>query len=202
MSFNENLRTLRLARGLTQPALAEKAAIEQSYLSKLENGRSKPSEDVLARLAQALEVKAEALLQNGDEAAERGRRWRLGLMAAGVLVALTAAFFFGRATAMYPLSVGEVIRGADASENLTRDVMALAPRDVEVIMITRSGRGDRLSIDGRATDAASVQAFMQAIHRSYGGTFPSIHVSPDAGDGAHAFQLEYQIRAGSPTAAD
>ena len=43
MSFQENLRTLRLARGLTQPLLAEKADIEQSYLSKLENGRSKPS---------------------------------------------------------------------------------------------------------------------------------------------------------------
>jgi transcriptional regulator with XRE-family HTH domain len=30
MAFHENLRTLRLARNLTQPALAEKADIEQS----------------------------------------------------------------------------------------------------------------------------------------------------------------------------
>ena len=33
MPFHENLRTLRLARGLTQPLLAVKAGIEQSYLS-------------------------------------------------------------------------------------------------------------------------------------------------------------------------
>ena len=30
MPFHENLRTLRLARALTQPMLAEKAGIEQS----------------------------------------------------------------------------------------------------------------------------------------------------------------------------
>lgn len=202
MSFSENLRTLRIARGLTQPALAEKAGIEQSYLSKLENGRSKPSEDVLTRLAQALEVKAEALLQNGDDDEHRRGRWRLGLVMAGVTFALVVAFVLGRATAIYPLSFGQVIKGADASENLTRDVMALAPRDVEVIMITRNGRGDRLSIDGRATEAASVQAYMQAVHRAYGGSFISIHVSPDAGDGGHAFQLEYQMNAASPASAD
>ena len=111
MSFNENLRTLRLARGLTQPALAEKAGIEQSYLSKLENGRSRPSEDVLTRIAQALDVKTEALTQNGDETEERHHRWRLGLTAACTALCLVVAFFMGRATAVYPLTLGQVISG-------------------------------------------------------------------------------------------
>ena len=106
MSFEENLRTLRLARGLTQPVLADKAGIEQSYLSKLENGRSKPSEEVLERLAEALEVTPEALQQNGDETEERRRRWtRVGFSAAAAM-ALVTMFLLGRATAVYPLSFG------------------------------------------------------------------------------------------------
>src|SRR5579859_5108682 len=95
MSFEENLRTLRLARGLTQPLLAEKTGIEQSYLSKLENGRSHPSDEVLGRLAQALEVKPETLQQNGDETEDGRRRWmRVGISAASVVV-LAAVFLLG-----------------------------------------------------------------------------------------------------------
>src|SRR5262249_42306739 len=127
MPFHENLRTLRLARGLTQPMLAEKAGIEQCYLSKLENGRSKPSEDVLTRIAQALEVKPEALTQNGDEADERSRRWkRLGLTAAAAAV-LAVTFMAGRATAVYPLSFGQVINGAGAPPNTPHAIPGMPP---------------------------------------------------------------------------
>jgi transcriptional regulator with XRE-family HTH domain len=37
MTLGETIKLLRTEQGLTQPELAEKARIEQSYLSKLEN---------------------------------------------------------------------------------------------------------------------------------------------------------------------
>lgn len=53
MKFGEYLKKEREARSWTQPEAAAKARIEQSYLSKLETGRSYPSEDVFSRLSQA-----------------------------------------------------------------------------------------------------------------------------------------------------
>ena len=50
MQFGEKLRSLRKNKDLTQPELAEVIGIEQSYLSKLENGKSLPSNDVLNRI--------------------------------------------------------------------------------------------------------------------------------------------------------
>lgn len=195
MSFSDNLRTLRLTRGLTQPALAEKAGIEQSYLSKLENGRSRPSEDVLTRLAQALDVKLETL-QNGDETEERSRRWLRGLQVAGVTLALGIAFFVGRASALYPLSVGQVISGANAHENLPQQLMGLAPKGVEVIMLSEHGRaGEQVAVSGRAVDMAAVEAYTSAIRGKFGGSFTVIQVSPAAAGEMHAFSLDYVIGA-------
>ena len=202
MPFHENLRTLRLARGLTQPLLAEKAGIEQSYLSKLENGRSKPSEDVLARLAQALDVKPETLTQNGDETEERSRRWqRIGLSAAAVVM-LTATFLAGRATAVYPLSLGQVIKGAQADENLVLGVRELAPKGVEVINVASNGPdGRHLNISGQATGYASLDAYMKDIKGKFGGTFWEIQLDPQ--DPAHPtnprhFNLIYDRVAAKP----
>lgn len=40
MTFADKIRSLRLALDLTQPELADAIGIEQSYLSKLETGKS------------------------------------------------------------------------------------------------------------------------------------------------------------------
>lgn len=53
MRFGDFLRKRREEKGWTQPEAAIKASIEQSYLSKLEGGKSYPSEEVFARLAEA-----------------------------------------------------------------------------------------------------------------------------------------------------
>lgn len=192
MSFPENLRTLRLTRDLTQPALAEKVGIEQSYLSKLENGRSKPSEDVLVRLAQALEVKAEAL-HNSDEIEEQSRRRQRLLQTAGAALALIVVFFIGRATAIYPLSLGQVINGAGAAENTTQEILKLAPAGIQVIMISQNGRGGgHISISGNASGETAVDAYIDAIRKRFGGTFINIMISPNTGpSGVHDFSLQY-----------
>lgn len=57
----QNLRELRLSRRLSQEALADVAAVHQTYLSDLENGKRNPSVLVLERLATALGVDVAAL---------------------------------------------------------------------------------------------------------------------------------------------
>ena len=56
MKFGDYLRQKREDRGWTQPEAAAKARIEQSYLSKLETGRSYPSDDVFERLVEVFGI--------------------------------------------------------------------------------------------------------------------------------------------------
>lgn len=59
----ERLRALRLARGLTQEVLAERAQINWLEISRYERGAVKnPSMDRLCRLAFALEINLSALI--------------------------------------------------------------------------------------------------------------------------------------------
>ena len=61
MKFGEYLKNRRTELGWTQPDAAAKAQIEQSYFSKLETGKSFPSEDVYKRLVDALGLDTEAM---------------------------------------------------------------------------------------------------------------------------------------------
>lgn len=56
MKFGDYLRQKREDRGWTQPEAAARAKIKQSYLSKLETGRSYPSDDVFQRLVEVFEI--------------------------------------------------------------------------------------------------------------------------------------------------
>lgn len=53
MKFGDYLRQKREQKSWTQPEAAAKVDIEQSYLSKLETGKSYPSEDIFNRLVGA-----------------------------------------------------------------------------------------------------------------------------------------------------
>jgi len=194
MAFHDNLRTLRLARGLTQPALAEKADIEQSYLSKLENGRSRPSDEVLTRLAQALETSPETLQGNGDETGvHRAWLWRASL-AAALLVALLTGFLIGRTTAIYPLSAKQMLAGKMPTEDLAQQFLRMAPAGIDVIHINRSGDGDKTNIMGTSSSAVLVNDYMDAIRKRYGGDFQDVMISPAAPDGSHHFSILYITR--------
>lgn len=62
MTLGQKMKALRLEKGLSQPELAAKAGIEQSYLSKLENDKSIPSNDMLRALLDALDVSLETMM--------------------------------------------------------------------------------------------------------------------------------------------
>ncbi len=56
MKFGAYLRQKRESKGWTQPTASQNVGIEQSYLSKLETGKSYPSEDTFDRLVEAYEI--------------------------------------------------------------------------------------------------------------------------------------------------
>ncbi|WP_203295128.1 helix-turn-helix domain-containing protein [Maricaulis parjimensis] len=68
MKFGDYLRQIRETRHWTQPEAAARAGIEQSYLSKLETGKSYPSDDVFGRLVQAYEIDVKTLVRDLDPA--------------------------------------------------------------------------------------------------------------------------------------
>ena len=61
-----NVRRLRLERGLTQEAFAEKAGFSQQYVSDLERGKKNPSAVTLFELAQGLGVTPADLVTADD----------------------------------------------------------------------------------------------------------------------------------------
>ncbi len=66
MTFGARLRDLRKARNLSQRALAERVGINFTYLSKIESEKldfaQYPSEDLIRKLATALEADVDELL--------------------------------------------------------------------------------------------------------------------------------------------
>ncbi|PSR24273.1 MAG: XRE family transcriptional regulator [Sulfobacillus thermosulfidooxidans] len=64
MQFGKFLREQRQAKHLSLVALAERTATSSSYLSRIERGlRNPPSPAVLRRLAQALDIPYEQLME-------------------------------------------------------------------------------------------------------------------------------------------
>jgi transcriptional regulator with XRE-family HTH domain len=70
-----NVKRIRLAKGLTQEALAEKSGFSQQYISGLEKGQRNPTIISLYELAKTLGVNHVELV-NGDagKAPAKGKR--------------------------------------------------------------------------------------------------------------------------------
>ena len=60
--FNENLKTMRKAKGYTQEELAIKLNVVRQTVSKWEEGLSVPDADVLSKIADILDTKVSILL--------------------------------------------------------------------------------------------------------------------------------------------
>jgi transcriptional regulator with XRE-family HTH domain len=63
LDYGGLIRRLRADRGLTMEGLAESAGISTSYLSEVERGLKRPSTDVVAKIAEALEMRASEFLE-------------------------------------------------------------------------------------------------------------------------------------------
>ena len=59
--FGRRVRSLRKLRDMTQEELAESSALSAEYVSRIERGMTSTSFEVIAKLAQALEVEPSSL---------------------------------------------------------------------------------------------------------------------------------------------
>lgn len=66
MAIGERIKQLRAVAGLTQTELAEKVGLTYVQVGRYETGKSKPSSEVLQKLAVALETSTDFLM-NGDQ---------------------------------------------------------------------------------------------------------------------------------------
>jgi transcriptional regulator with XRE-family HTH domain len=123
MTLGEKLKQLRTHKGLSQPELAESAGIEQSYLSKLENDKSMPSNDIFRRLLTSLDINLPNFLSQFDEhyvrstlcqiedvenhyykqQSEHRDNSRRLLIISSLLIAVATSFFYaGVTSALFP----------------------------------------------------------------------------------------------------
>jgi transcriptional regulator with XRE-family HTH domain len=73
LAFGRTLRKLRKARKLSQEKLAYEASLDRTYISLLELGRSSPTLESMAALAQALSVSLSELAAETEKSASRRR---------------------------------------------------------------------------------------------------------------------------------
>lgn len=64
--FAQNLRQVRLARGLSQEALADLAGLHRTYVGSVERGERNISLDNIERLSTALKIELGSLLGKVD----------------------------------------------------------------------------------------------------------------------------------------
>ena len=65
--FGENIRQLRLSRGLTQEALAEKSDLSVDAVRRIEWGTISPSLDTLSKLASGLDISLRTLFSTFEQ---------------------------------------------------------------------------------------------------------------------------------------
>ena len=61
--LGRRIQLLRIARRLSQEALAEKAGLSRGYLARVETGRHEPSLSMLDKLAKVLKVSVAKLVK-------------------------------------------------------------------------------------------------------------------------------------------
>jgi transcriptional regulator with XRE-family HTH domain len=69
-----NVRRYRVAIGLSQEALADKAGLHRTYISQVERKQNNTTLTVLAKMAKALGVRPDQLLAPGPTEGRKARR--------------------------------------------------------------------------------------------------------------------------------
>mgnify|MGYP001069881139 FL=1 len=72
MTLGQRIKNLRHSLEMSQPDLAEAMGVEQSYISKLENDKSFPSDDMFTALLGALNTDVKKFLEGFDESTIKG----------------------------------------------------------------------------------------------------------------------------------
>jgi len=60
--LGENIRRIRLAKGMTQGDLCRKLEVDRGYMSNVESGKKNPTLSTIERIAKALDVSINELM--------------------------------------------------------------------------------------------------------------------------------------------
>jgi transcriptional regulator with XRE-family HTH domain len=71
--FAERLRSLRKQKNLSQTELGQLAELHYTHIGRYERGTSRPSGDTLKRLADALDVSSDYLLEGASDDAAKAK---------------------------------------------------------------------------------------------------------------------------------
>ena len=98
MEFKENLKQLRLQKGLTQAQLAEKLFVSRSTVAKWENGLGLPNPESMAALEKLFDIVAEELATKEPEGVivkkNRKLRWIGQIVAWSTILVLLIAMSY------------------------------------------------------------------------------------------------------------
>lgn len=61
--FAKNMKKLREAKGMSQGDIHRATGIDRAYISNLEAGKQNPTLETIAKIAEALDVSSDKLLQ-------------------------------------------------------------------------------------------------------------------------------------------
>jgi len=61
--LGENIKMIRLAKGMTQGDLCRKLEVDRAYMSNVENGKKNPTLSTITNIAKALNVPIEELMK-------------------------------------------------------------------------------------------------------------------------------------------
>ena len=61
--LGDNIRRIRLAKGMTQGDLCRKLEVDRGYMSNVESGKKNPTLSTIERIAKALNVSIEELMK-------------------------------------------------------------------------------------------------------------------------------------------
>lgn len=61
--FGNNLKRLRIEKGISQGDIARKLDVSRSFISNIENGKTNPTLTTIAKLAKAISVPIDELMK-------------------------------------------------------------------------------------------------------------------------------------------
>ena len=106
MAINNNLRNLRLEKGLTQEQVAEKLNVTRQAVSSYESGRTRPDIDTLMRFAEIYETDLDGIIYGNTRNLKSIRNVKIVafvLLALTVLLILTFSVLKWSATCFFPI---------------------------------------------------------------------------------------------------
>ena len=175
MKFGEKLKELRNEKEMTQPEMAEAFGIEQSYLSKLENDKSLPSNDILVRILEVFGLNIADVVDGLDQSSKNQlralpevadhyhrqkqliignrQRWLLG---SAILLALGAAFIYAGNVHLF---------FTDVVYQYTSHGVVLDGESKEIFRQARGSLSETLSLDERNQFLDSIQSRIDQEYR-------------------------------------